>query len=109
MATQYKVLGQINPQNGTLTTLYTVPASTQTVISTITVCNQVASAATFTISVQPAGASVLAKHYVSFNTPLAANDTITLTLGVTLAATDIISCSANTNTISFNAFGSEIS
>ena len=109
MATAYKVLGQINPQNGTTTTLYTVPAGTQSVISTITVCNQAATPATFQIAIQPAGATILAKHYVSYNTPLAANDTITLTVGITLATTDLISCSANTNTVSFNAFGSEIS
>lgn len=109
MATTYKVLGQLNPTAGILTALYTVPASTQTVISTITVCNQSAVGATFTIAVQPAGAAVLAKHYVSYNTPVSANDSITLTLGITLAATDVIACSASTANVSFNAFGSEIS
>jgi hypothetical protein len=28
---------------------------------------------------------------------------------MTLAATDVLSCNANTSTVSFNAFGSEIS
>jgi hypothetical protein len=40
MATTYKVLGQLNPAATTPTTLYTVPASTSTVVSTITICNQ---------------------------------------------------------------------
>ena len=35
MATTYKVLGQSNPSATTATTLYTVPASTQAVVSTI--------------------------------------------------------------------------
>lgn len=109
MATAYKVLGQINPAGNTMTSLYTVPASTQTVVSTITICNQAATTATFTIAVQPAGASILTKHYINFNTPVPANDTITLTLGITLATTDLIACSANTASVSFNAFGSEIS
>jgi|APGre2960657468_1045069.scaffolds.fasta_scaffold116069_2 hypothetical protein len=109
MATVYKVLGQINPSSSTMTTLYTVPAGTQTVISTISICNQAATTATFTIAVQPAGASILTKHYINYNTSVPANDTITLTLGITLATTDLIACSANSATVSFNAFGSEIS
>ena len=109
MATVYKVLGQINPSSSTMTTLYTVPAGTQTVISTITICNQAATTATFAIAVRPAGASILTKHYINYNTSVPANDTITLTLGITLATTDLIACSADTASVSFNAFGSEIS
>ena len=45
--TTYKVLGQSNPSATTATTLYTVPAATQTIVSTITVCNQAASAGTY--------------------------------------------------------------
>lgn len=109
MASAYKVLGQINPTGGSMTTLYTVPANTQAVLSTVTICNQAASTATFTIAVQPAGATLVSKNYINYNTSLPANDTITLTLGITLGATDLIACSANTSTVSFNAFGSEIS
>ena len=47
MATTYKVLGQSNPAATTLTTLYTVPAATQAVISSISVANLTATAATF--------------------------------------------------------------
>ncbi len=47
MATNYKVLGQSNPSATTATSLYTVPAATQAIVSTITVCNQAASAARF--------------------------------------------------------------
>jgi hypothetical protein len=109
MTIVYKVLGQSNPAATTLTTLYTVPAATSTVISTVSICNQAATASSFSITVQPAGASILAKHYLNYNTPLPANDTITLTIGITLAATDIISVYAGSSTVSFSAFGSEIS
>lgn len=108
MAVVYKVLGQVNPAADTLTTLYTVPASTSTVVSTIAVCNQAATAATFSIAVRPAGETIALKHYLNFNTPLPANDTITLTLGITLAATDIVTVKVSTTTASFSAFGSEI-
>ena len=108
MATTYKVLGQSNPAATTLTTLYTVPASTQTVVSTITVANQAASAATYRISVRPDGAAQANQHYIAFDAPIAALDTVALSLGITLGNTDVISVySANAN-LSFSVFGTEI-
>jgi hypothetical protein len=109
MATTYKVLGQSNPAATTAATLYTVPSATQTVVSTITVCNQAASAATFRIAIRPAGATLAAIHYVSYDSTVAANDTTALTLGITLAATDVVTVYASSATVSFNAYGSEIS
>jgi hypothetical protein len=109
MAVVYKVLGQSNPAATTATTLYTVPASTSTVISTITICNQVASADTFRIAIRPGGATLTAAHYIAYNSPISANDTITFTIGITLAATDMVAVYAGTSNLSFNLFGSEIS
>jgi glucose-6-phosphate dehydrogenase assembly protein OpcA len=108
MATTYKVLGQSNPAATTLTTLYTVPASTQTVVSTITVANLAATAATYRIAVRVAAASIANAQYLAYDVSLPANATDTLTLGVTVAATDVISVYASSATMSFNAFGSEI-
>jgi glucose-6-phosphate dehydrogenase assembly protein OpcA len=109
MPTVYKVLGQSNPAATTNTTLYTVPASTSAVISTITICNQASSAATYRIAVRPAGASIANQHYVVYGATVAASDTTALTLGLTLATTDVITIFASTATLSFNAYGSEIS
>jgi glucose-6-phosphate dehydrogenase assembly protein OpcA len=108
MATTYKVLGQSNPAATTLTTLYTVPASTATVVSTITVANLAATAATYRIAVRVAAASIADSQYIAYDVSLPANATDTLTLGVTVAATDVISVYASSATMSFNAFGSEI-
>jgi len=108
MATVYKVLAQSNPSATTATTLYTVPASTSTVISTITVCNQAASAGTYRIAVRPAGATLAASQYVAYDVAIAANDTTALTLGITLATTDVVTVYASAATMSFAAFGSEI-
>jgi hypothetical protein len=108
MPTTYKVLGQSNPSATTATTLYTVPSATQTVVSTITVCNQAASAATFRIAVRPAGATLSAQHYIVYGATVAASDTTTLTLGLTLATTDVVTVYASSANLSFNAFGSEI-
>lgn len=108
MATTYKVLGQSNPSATTATTLYTVPAATQAIVSTITVCNQAASAATYRIAVRVAGAALGATQYIAYDVSLPANATDTLTLGVTLGATDVITVYASSATMSFNAYGSEI-
>lgn len=109
MPTVYKSLGQSNPSATTATTLYTVPSSTSTVVSTISVCNQASTAGTFRIAVRPAGAALAAQHYVAYDTPIAANDTIALTLGITLATTDVLTIYASSATMSFHAYGSEIS
>ncbi len=109
MPTTYKVLGQSNPSATTATTLYTVPSATSTIVSTITICNQAASAATFRIAVRPAGATLAAQHYIVYGATVAASDTTTLTLGLTLATTDVVTVYASSATLSFNAFGSEIS
>jgi hypothetical protein len=108
MATTYKVLGQVNPAATTATTLYTVPAATNTVVSTIVICNQAAAAATFRIAVRPAGATLAAIHYVAYDVTVGASDSTALTLGLTLAATDVVTVYASTATVSFNAYGSEV-
>lgn len=108
MATIYKVLGQSAPAATTLTTLYTVPLATATVISTLAICNQSATAATFRLAIRVNGAALDVKQYLNYDTPVSGNDTITLTIGMTLAAGDIISIYASTNTLSFSAFGSEV-
>jgi hypothetical protein len=108
MATVYKVLGQSNPSATTPATLYTVPASTSTVVSTITVANLAGSAATFRISVRPAGATQTNAMYIAYDVTVGATDTTTLTLGLTLATTDVITVYASTANLAFNAYGSEI-
>jgi hypothetical protein len=107
MAINYKVLGQVVPTLNTDTTLYTVPAATSSVCSTLTVCNQGVSA-TVRIAIRPAGASLAALHYVVFDTALNANDTAFFTLGITLAATDVVTVRASTSNVSFGLYGSEI-
>jgi glucose-6-phosphate dehydrogenase assembly protein OpcA len=108
MPQTHKVLGQSNPAATTLTTLYTVPSSTSAVVSTITICNLASSATTYRIAVRPAGASIANQHYLTYDAALPANDTATLTLGVTLAATDVISVYAGSASVAFSAYGVEI-
>lgn len=108
MAFTYKVLGQSNPSATTATTLYTVPATTSAVGSTIVVCNLGATATTFRIAIRPAGASLTNSQYINYDTSLPANDSIALTLGITLATTDVVTVYAGNANVSFTLFGSEI-
>ena len=109
MATTYKVLGQSNPAATTATSLYTVPASTSTVVSSISVCNLASSSATYRIAVRPAGASLANQHYLAYDVTVGASDTTIITVGLTLATTDVITVYSSTANLSFAAFGSEIS
>jgi glucose-6-phosphate dehydrogenase assembly protein OpcA len=108
MATTYKVLGQVNPSATTATTLYTVPASTQTVVSTISVCNLSGAELSFRIAIRPGGATLANQHYIAYDSKVAGNDTTFITVGATLGATDVITVYASTTNVTFNAFGSEI-
>lgn len=74
------------------------------------ICNQSSTAATYRIAVRPAAdASTAAKHWIVYGATVAASDATALTLGITLAAGDLIRVYASTANLSFSAFGSEIS
>lgn len=109
MPTTYKVLGQSAPSATTATTLYTVPSATSAVVSTIQVCNRASSADSFRIAVRPAGASLASQHYLAYDVGLTANDAISITVGISLAASDVITVYAGTANLTFTAFGAEIS
>jgi hypothetical protein len=108
MATTYKVLAQAAPSATTETTLYTAGAAA--VVSTISICNQAGTAGTYRIAVRPAAdASTTQKHWIVYGATVPANDSIMLTVGITLAASDLVRVYASSGDMSFAAFGSEIS
>jgi hypothetical protein len=108
MANAYKVLGQVAPSATTATTAYTVPSSTEAVISTIVIANRAASAGTYRIAVRPNGATLANEHYLAYDVVIAANDSTALTLGITIDASDVVTVYASSANMSFNLFGSEI-
>ena len=109
MPTAYRVLGQSAPSATTATTLYTTPAATQTVSSTLTVCNRDAAQGTYRVAVRPAGATLANVHYIVYDAILPGNSTDTISIGATLAATDVVTVYASSANFSFSLFGSEIS
>lgn len=106
--TTYKILGQQAPAATTSTDLYTVPASTETIVSSIVVANRAATSATYRISVSANGAALADNQYLIYDATISGNDTVALTLGITIDATDKIRVYASSANVSFNAFGTEI-
>jgi glucose-6-phosphate dehydrogenase assembly protein OpcA len=109
MATTYKVLAQSAPSATTNTDIYTVPANTQTVVSTIVVANRAATAATYRIAIRLNGATLANQHYIAYDVAVGASDSTTITIGITLDPSEVITVYASTANLSFNIFGAEIS
>jgi glucose-6-phosphate dehydrogenase assembly protein OpcA len=107
MALVLKVLGQSAPAATTATTLYTVPATTATVVSSITVCNRSATATAFRVAIRPAGAVLADQMYLYYDVPIGGNDTFIATVGLSLATTDVITVYNTLATLSFQAYGQE--
>lgn len=107
MPTTYKVLGQVQPSANTLTTLYTVPAASSAVVSTIVVTNLGPSSTTYRIAIRPSGAAIDNKHYIAYDISVPTLDSLSLTLGITLASTDVVSVESYSGLAVFNIFGSE--
>jgi hypothetical protein len=110
MAINYKVLGQAHPATTADTDVYTVPAATETIVSTLTITNVTGTSANARVWARINGAATAHLNAIIFDAPIAANTTAAFTLGLTLDATDIISVRSSTgNTLTFQVFGSEIS
>ena len=107
MATSYKVLAQQATTTG-LVSMYTVPAATETIISSIVVANISATDRTYRITVQPNNATLAQKHYIAYDVTSKANTTTAYTLGITLDATDQVYILGSTTDLSISLFGSEI-
>jgi hypothetical protein len=106
--TSYKVLAQAAPSATSNTDIYTVGAGKQTVVSTMIICNRAATAATYRIAIRTDGAVLANTHYIAYDVPIAANDSTTLTLGLTIDASDVVTVYASTANFTFSIFGAEI-
>ena len=110
MATTYKILGQSAPANTSNADLYTVPASTSAIVSTISITNTTATAANATVYIRKAGAAAATSNALVYTQLVPAYGTVTYTNGITLATTDVITINtATASALTFQAFGSELS
>ncbi len=104
----FQVLGQAAPAANTLTALYTVPAATQVVASCLVVCNQNAASIRFRVSVAIAGAADMPAQYLYYDGVLPANNSLTVVIGIALAATDVVRVQTNTANVSFSLLGDQV-
>lgn len=110
MATTYKRSGvQGTSAVGTYATLYTVPSATTSVISTIAICNTSASAATYRIGFDDTAGTPGASEWLVYDSSVAGNDTVFLSIGAAIEAGKFIRVSSSADTVTFQAFVSEIS
>lgn len=122
MAEAYKRLAAKvgNGTIGTASNLYTVTGLvTNAVISSIVVCNTATTSQTFSLAVSQVsanfaqtgdgGAVASIGGYLVFNAPIAPYDTITLSIGVCLDATNkYLLGSSSSALVAFSIFGAEI-
>jgi hypothetical protein len=106
----YKTLGQVAPANTSNANIYTVPAATQAIVSSIVVCNTTTSPSSFRVFQRIDGAAAAVSNAVAYDVAIAANSTLSLELKLTIDADDVITVrSANANALTFTLNGSEIS
>jgi len=108
MPRNYTILGQRNPSANVLSNLYTVPAGNSAVISSINIANLGADPAAFSIAANVSGVATANANYLAWRVPVPGNDSISLSLGITLNASSQLSINANTSAVSFSAFGTEM-
>ena len=108
----YKILGQVQPGANSLTTIYTVPASTNTVVTTITICNQSANNLTVNVAANTSGDAVTTKNFLITNYNLEAAETLVLEPRLAMLAGSLLSANITgvyaASNVSVNAYGVEI-
>lgn len=109
MAVTYKVLGQSKPTAATETTLYTVPsgAGNYAVVSSLVINNLTGDLSQVRVAIRPAGEALADKHYIIYGNGVPPYSSQVYTIGITLAATDVVTVYDLNGKCSFNLFGSE--
>ena len=110
MADEIKILGQLAAAATTVELLYTTPNLAQTTVSTLSVCNRTGAEKSFRVSVHQDDENPSTpddKQYLFYDTPLAANSTVMVTIGMTFNQGDTIRIYASAIGLSFNLFGVE--
>ena len=92
----------------TYATLYTTPSATEAIISSIVICNTAASSATYRIGFDDTAGTPGASEWLVYGATVGPNDTVVLTMGLSMEATKYIRVSSSADTVTFSAFVSEI-
>ena len=113
--TPYKILGQIVGVANTNSNVYVVPASTNTVVNLITICNGTSNGILIDLVARPSTEALATKHYILKSLTIPAADTLVLDTGVALQTSAILSANvtgANATSsaagVAIHAYGVEI-
>jgi predicted Abi (CAAX) family protease len=110
MALEYKVLGQqigTSQGIGTYVQIGQVPAGKQWLVSTVSICNRSGSALTYRLAISTS-TTPTDSNWLVYGATVPANDTVTLTLGITMGSDWRIMASSSAEQLTFQAFGTEI-
>ena len=112
MPNTYKILGQVNPSANTQSNVYVVPAATSAVINSVQIANQSATNSSYSLMVFPSAEfstpASNGKYFIIRGSTIPASDAATLTLSLSLPAGAILAANTNSGSLSFSAFGVEI-
>jgi len=98
-----------DPSAVTETVCYTSPtAGAGSVLSTIIAANRGGAGIKVRVGISPGGGALGNSEYIVFDHTVDANDALTLTLGITLAADDEVRVETDIATASFSVFGMEL-
>ena len=108
MAQTYEILGQLAPSANTLTNVFVTGASSSAIVGTITLHNFSDANASYSLVVRPINESLANKHFIIRGGILPAREMISITGAVTMNANAILAANTNGGSVSFNAYGVEI-
>jgi len=108
MAQTYEILGQLSPTANTLTNVFVTGASSSAIVGTITIYNLSEANATYSLMVRPINETLANKHFIIRGGILPARELITITGAVTMNANAILAANTHGSSVSFNAYGVEI-
>jgi len=108
MPTSYEILGQINPAANTLTNVFVTTASSSAIVGSITIHNFSDANASYSIVVRPINETLASKHHIIRGGIVPARELITITGAVTMNSSVILAANTNSSSITFNAYGGEI-
>lgn len=88
---------------GTYATLYSTGASESAIISTIGICNTASTAVTYRVGVSASAGTPTASEWIVYDNTVPANDTVFLTVGLTMQASKFLRISSSASTCAFSA------
>lgn len=108
MAQTYEILGQLAPTANTLTNVFVTGASSSAIVGTITLHNFSDANASYSLVVRPINETLANKHFIIRGGVLPAREMISITGAVTMNASAILAANTSGGSVSFNAYGVEI-